>query len=93
MPRGGLYRTGPERGDPCQFRVNGQIRKIFLEFALTPEKVADIIMDATRTRKFLVITSFDIKLLYFFKRSFPTLFHLIMLLLTRIMDKSLKRES
>jgi NADP-dependent 3-hydroxy acid dehydrogenase YdfG len=70
-----------------------KFRKIFLKFALTPEKVADIIMDAIRTRKFLVITSFDIKLLYFFKRSFPTLFHLIMLLLTRIMDKSLKRES
>jgi hypothetical protein len=35
----------------------------------------------------------DIKFLYFLKRSFPTLFHLIMLLLTRIMDKSLKRES
>jgi hypothetical protein len=50
-------------------------------------------MDAIRTRKFPVITSFDIKFLYFLKRNFPTLFHLIMLLLTRIMDKSLKRES
>jgi hypothetical protein len=34
----------------------------------------------------------DIKFLYFLKRSFPALFHLIMLLLTSIMDKSLKRE-
>ncbi len=50
-------------------------------------------MDAIRTRKFLVITSFDIKFLYFLKRHFFTLFHLIMLLLTRFMDKSLKRES
>jgi hypothetical protein len=36
---------------------------------LTGEKVF-IIMDAIRTRKFMVITSFDIKLLYFFKRTF-----------------------
>ena len=43
--------------------------------------------------QFMVITSFDIKFLYFLKRHFPSLFHLIMLLLTRIMDKSLKRES
>jgi hypothetical protein len=49
-------------------------------------------MDAIRTRKFLVITSFDIKFLYFLKRSFPALFHRIMLLLISIMDKSLKRE-
>jgi len=44
--------------------------------------------DAIRTRKFLVITSLDIKFLYFLKRHFPMFFHLIMLLLTRIMDKS-----
>jgi NADP-dependent 3-hydroxy acid dehydrogenase YdfG len=69
-----------------------KFRKLFLKFALTPERVADIIMNAIRTRKFLVITSFNIKLLYFLKRHFPTLFHLIMLLLTRIMDKLLKRD-
>jgi NADP-dependent 3-hydroxy acid dehydrogenase YdfG len=69
-----------------------KIRHLFTKIALTPERVADIIMNAIRTRKFLVITSFDIKLLYFLKRHFPTLFHLIMLLLTRIMDKSLKRD-
>jgi NADP-dependent 3-hydroxy acid dehydrogenase YdfG len=69
-----------------------KFRKLFLKIALTPERVAEIIMNAVRTRKFMVITSFDIKFLYFIKRHFPTLFHLMMLLLTRIMDKSLKRN-
>lgn len=69
-----------------------KFRKLFVKYALTPEKVADIIMNAIRRRKFLVITSFDIKLLYFLKRHFPGLFHLVMLLLTRIMDKALKPD-
>jgi NADP-dependent 3-hydroxy acid dehydrogenase YdfG len=68
-----------------------KIRHLFVKHALTPERVADIIMKAIRTRKFLVITSFDIKFLYFLKRHFFPLYHLVMLLLTRIMDKALKR--
>jgi NADP-dependent 3-hydroxy acid dehydrogenase YdfG len=69
-----------------------KLRHIFAKYALTPERVADIIIDAIRTRKFLVITSFDIKLLYFLKRYFFPLYHLVMLGITRFMDKSLKRN-
>jgi NADP-dependent 3-hydroxy acid dehydrogenase YdfG len=69
-----------------------KFRKLFAKYALTPEKVADIILNAIRRRKFLVITSFDIKLLYFLKRHFPGLFNLAMLLLTRLMDKALKPD-
>lgn len=70
-----------------------KLRVLGMKIAITPEKVADIIIDAVRIRKFMVITSFDIKLFYFFKRHFFPLYHLIMLLLTRLMDKTLKRES
>ena len=35
-------------------------------------------MDAIRKEKFLVITSFDIKLVYFLKRHFFPAYHLIM---------------
>ncbi|MCX5848135.1 MAG: SDR family oxidoreductase [Deltaproteobacteria bacterium] len=69
-----------------------KFRRLFSKYALSPEKVADIIINAIRTRKFLVITSFDIKFLYFLKRHFFPLYHLIMLAITRFMDKALKRD-
>jgi NADP-dependent 3-hydroxy acid dehydrogenase YdfG len=69
-----------------------KFRNFFTKVAIPPEKVADIIIDTIRNGKFLVITSFDIKFLYFLKRHFFPLYHLVMLLLTRIMDKSFKRE-
>jgi NADP-dependent 3-hydroxy acid dehydrogenase YdfG len=68
------------------------LRRLFVKVALPPEKVAAIIMEAIRRRKFLVITSPDIKVLYFLKHHLFPVYHLIMLLLTRIMDTSLKRE-
>jgi signal peptidase I len=40
----------------------------FLKRAITPEKVAQQIISAIRNRKFIVITSFDIKLLFFFPK-------------------------
>jgi short-subunit dehydrogenase len=69
-----------------------KFRRLFIRIALTPEKVADIIFKAIRFRKFLVITSFDIKLFYFVKKYCFPLYHLVMLAITRIMDKSLKRN-
>ncbi|PKN52488.1 MAG: short chain dehydrogenase [Deltaproteobacteria bacterium HGW-Deltaproteobacteria-13] len=71
--------------------VTEQTRALFLKIAITPEKVADIIIKSIRFRKFLVITSFDIKLFYFVKKYCFPLYHLIMLAMTRFMDKSLKR--
>jgi NADP-dependent 3-hydroxy acid dehydrogenase YdfG len=68
-------------------------REIFLKIAIAPEKVADMIINAVRCRKFMVITSFDIKLFYFLKRYFHPLYHLVMLAIARIMDKRLERES
>jgi NADP-dependent 3-hydroxy acid dehydrogenase YdfG len=68
-------------------------RALFQKIAISPEKVAKIIINAISTRKFLVITSFDIKFLYFLKRHLYPVYHLVMLLMTILMDKSLKRES
>ncbi|MBN1365973.1 MAG: SDR family oxidoreductase [Syntrophaceae bacterium] len=69
-----------------------KLQNSFIKFAITPEKVADMIIDAIHTRKFLVITSLDIKLLYFLKRYCFTLYHLIMLYMTRVLDKILRRD-
>jgi NADP-dependent 3-hydroxy acid dehydrogenase YdfG len=66
-------------------------RTHFLKRAIAPEKVADIIIRTIRKRKFIVITSIDIKLLYFFKKYCFPIYHLIMLTLSRILDKSFKK--
>lgn len=66
-------------------------RKLFLKIAIAPEKVADLIIKAIRRRKFMVITSFDIKLFYFVKKYCFPVYHVVMLTMTRLMDKTLKR--
>ena len=67
-------------------------RKYFQKIAITPEKVADLIIKAIRNRKFMVITSFDIKLFYFVKKYCFPIYHLVMLTISRFMDKTLKRN-
>lgn len=68
-------------------------RKYFQKIAITPEKVADIIIKAILKNKFLVITSFDIKLFYFVKKHCFPIYHLVMLLISRFMDKTLKKNA
>jgi len=69
-----------------------KLRSIFSRYAISPEKVAELIVTAICKRKFMVITSFDIKLFYFVKRHCFPVYHMIMLLISRIMDKTLKRD-
>lgn len=76
----------------AQSRAAEKSRALFQKIAITPEKVADIIIDAIRKSRFLVITSADIKVLYYLKRHLFPAYHLIMLLLTRLVDKALTRD-
>ena len=69
-----------------------KIRALAPKIAITPEKVADLIIRAIHANKFMVITSFDIKLFYFVKKYCFPLYHLVMLGITRFMDKTLKRD-
>ena len=41
----------------------------------------------------MVITSMDIKLLYFLKRTFPPLYDLVLRFMTWFLDRTLKRDS
>ena len=66
-------------------------RRLFLKIATTPEKAALSIMKAIRTGKFLNITSFDIQLLYFAKKYFFPVYHFVMMIISRMMDKILIR--
>lgn len=70
--------------------ASNKLRASAPRIAITPDKVADLIIKAIRNRKFMVITSFDIWLFYFVKRCCFPIYHLVMMAITRFMDKSLK---
>jgi len=73
--------------------VTDKTRTYFIKRAIAPEKVADLIINTIQKRKFIVITSMDIKLLYFFKKYCFPIYHLIMLMLSHFLDKSFKKTA
>jgi len=73
--------------------VTDETRSYFLKRAIRPEKVADLIIKTIYKRKFIVITSMDIKLLYFFKKYCFPIYHLVMLMISRFLDKSFKKTA
>lgn len=64
-------------------------RNLFRKVAIAPEKVADLICGAIEHDRFLVITSADIKLLFFLKRHLFFVYNIIMRLMSRLMDRTL----
>lgn len=69
-----------------------KVRSMFLKVAIPPEKVAKQIIKVIKRKKFLLITSLDIKILFFLKRYISPLYHLIMRLISWYMDKKLLRK-
>jgi NADP-dependent 3-hydroxy acid dehydrogenase YdfG len=90
----GLVNTGLVQSVEIHARpeASDKLRALAPRIAITPDKVADLIIKAIRNRKFMIITSFGIKLFYFVKRCCFPIYHLVMLAITRLMDKSLKRD-
>lgn len=84
----GLVKSVEIHGDK---EKTDKARTYFIKRAITPEKVAGLIIRTIRKRKFLAITSFDIKLLFFLKKYCFPLYHLVMLTLSRFLDQSLKK--
>jgi len=80
---------GAEKDDPKVLKVI----KMFEQHALPPEKVAQMIIDAVEKKKFLVITSFDIKFVYFCKRYMFPLYHYIMIRISRLLNSMRKKGS
>jgi short-subunit dehydrogenase len=68
-------------------------RKLFSRHAIPPEKVADLIIEAIRKNRYMVITSPDIKLLYFLKRTFPPMYRLVLTIMTWLLDRALPRTT
>ncbi len=70
-------------------REDKRVQKIIKRFekhAITPERVADLIINAIQKEKFLVITSLDIKALYFFKRHFFPVYHYVLKFISRLLN-------
>jgi NAD(P)-dependent dehydrogenase (short-subunit alcohol dehydrogenase family) len=70
-------------------RESEGVKKIINRFekhAVTPDRVAELIIDAIEKEKFMVITSFDIKALYFFKRHCFPVYHFVLLKISGILN-------
>lgn len=68
-------------------------RKLFSRHAISPEKVAALIIGAIEKNRYMVITTLDIKLLYLLKRVFPPAYDLVMRIMTWLVDKVLTRDT
>ena len=62
------------------------LKKRFSGFAVMPERVAELIIGAIEKNKFLVITSWDIRAAYFFKKHCFPLYHYILKRISRMMN-------
>jgi len=63
-----------------------ELKEKFSERAVSPEKVAELMIDAVEKEKFLVITSLDVKLLYFCKHHFFPLYHYVVKRISRMIN-------
>ncbi|WP_035219102.1 SDR family oxidoreductase [Desulfatibacillum aliphaticivorans] len=87
----GAVNTGILESVQIKAPVSGidKLKDKFRKIALTPEKVGGQIVRAIEKNQYMLITSGDIKALYFFKTKCFLVYHGIMRLMTRIMDKGL----
>jgi len=77
---------GVDNNDPDVIRL----KERFSERAVTPEKVAKLIINGIKKNKFMVITSFDIKFLYWCKRNISPLYRLIVKKVNKIVNEAKK---
>jgi NAD(P)-dependent dehydrogenase (short-subunit alcohol dehydrogenase family) len=73
---------GADRETPEARKVEAR----FLRHAVTPERVAELIIQGIEKRRFLVITSGDIKVLYFLKRVVHPVFHMVLCKISDMMN-------
>lgn len=64
------------------------LKKRFSKHTVPPDRVAQQILAAIQKGRFLVFTSFDIRLLYFLKRKCFPLYHYIMIRISRLLNQA-----
>jgi NAD(P)-dependent dehydrogenase (short-subunit alcohol dehydrogenase family) len=62
------------------------LKQRFSGHAISPDKAAELIIKGVEKKKFLVITSFDIKAVYFFKHHFFPVYHFIMIRISKLLN-------
>jgi hypothetical protein len=65
-----------------------RIKERFSKRAVPPETVARQIVAAIQKNRFMVLTSFDVKLLYFAKRKLFPLYHHVMIRISRMLNQA-----
>ncbi len=65
--------------------------RLFERMAVTPEQVARSIIRGMRKDKFIITTSFDIRLLYFVKNKFHFIYRIVMFVMNRMMTRILAK--
>jgi len=68
----GLVKTAEIHANDLQAAQKAKAR--FANIAINPERVAQMIMRAVRRRRFIVLTSFDVRLFYFLKKCCPCVY-------------------
>jgi len=63
-----------------------ELKEKFSERAVSPERVVELMLDAVEKNKFIVLTSFDVKLLYFLKYHFFPLYHYVVKRISRMIN-------
>ena len=71
--------------DPDSPKVK-ELKERFSRHAVSPERVAELIVDAVERNRYLVVTSFDIRLLYFLKCHVSPLYHRVMIMFNRLIQ-------
>ena len=62
------------------------LKRKFTQHAVTPERVAELIVRAIERDRFLVLTSFDVKIVYFLKRFCFPLYHRVMMHISGLLN-------
>lgn len=85
----GLVRTVQIRGVDAQSPRMTALRARFASHAITPEKAAAAILNGVRRNRYMVYTSFDIRLGYWFQRKFAWPYEIVM----QLMNHALRRAT
>lgn len=88
----GLVQTVQIAGIDTSAPFMTKLRSMFQAHAISPEKAAAAIMSGIRARRYLVFTSMDIRLGYFFQGKFPITYDMVMRLMNHVMHKVMERQ-
>lgn len=88
----GLVQTVQIAGVDTTAPFMNRLRAAFKAHAISPEKAARAILSGIRARRYLVFTSMDIRLGYFFQGKFPISYNAVMRLLNHVMHRVMQRQ-